>query len=74
MRRDAALLSTSICDALAAPPAGAQAHFQTTREAAPVAAWAGPPSQTDDPEPIGFRHYEFYTLFTVEGTVIETDT
>ena len=42
--------------------------------AAPVAAWAGPPFQTDDPEPIGFRHYEFYTLFTVDGTAIETDT
>ena len=42
--------------------------------AAPVGAWAGPPFQTDDPEPIGFRHYEFYTLFTVDGTAIETDT
>ena len=42
--------------------------------AAPVGAWAGPPFQTDDPEPIDFRHYEFYTLFTGDGTAIETDT
>lgn len=40
----------------------------------PVAAWAGPPFQTDDPEPIDFRHYEFYTFATSDGTPIETDT
>jgi len=25
-------------------------------------AWAGPPFQTDDPEPVDFRHYEFYVF------------
>ena len=25
---------------------------------------AGPPFQTDDPEPVDFRHYEFYTFAT----------
>jgi hypothetical protein len=39
-----------------------------------AAAWAGPPFQTDDPEPIDFRHYEFYTFATSDGTSIETDT
>jgi hypothetical protein len=38
-----------------------------------AAASAGPPFQTDDPEPIGFRHYEFYTFATTDGTAIETD-
>jgi hypothetical protein len=37
-------------------------------------AWAGPPFQTDDPEPIDFRHYEFYSFATSDGTPIETDT
>jgi hypothetical protein len=35
---------------------------------------AGPPFQTDDPEPIDYRHYEFYTFATSDGTAIETDT
>ena len=35
---------------------------------------AGPPFQTDDPEPIDFRHYEFYTFATSDGTAVETDT
>lgn len=35
--------------------------------------WAGPPFQTDDPEPVDFRHYEFYTFGTVDGTPVETD-
>ena len=35
---------------------------------------AGPPFQTDDPEPIDFRHYEFYTFANSDGTPIETDT
>jgi hypothetical protein len=25
--------------------------------------WAGPPFQTDDPEPVDFRHYEVYCLW-----------
>jgi hypothetical protein len=40
------------------------------------AAWAGPPFVTDDPEPVEYRHGEFYTGFTYannkdgpEGTV-----
>src|SRR5450631_3772977 len=37
-------------------------------------AWAGPPFQTDDPEPIDYRNYEFYTFATSDGTAIETDT
>lgn len=37
-------------------------------------AWAGPPFQTDDPEPIDFRHYEFYTFANTDGTHVETDT
>jgi len=39
-----------------------------------AAAWGGPPFQTDDPEPIDFRYYEFYTFGTVDGTPVETDT
>jgi len=35
---------------------------------------AGPPFQTDDPEPIDFRHYEFYTLAASDGTAVGTDT
>ncbi len=35
--------------------------------------WAGPPFQTDDPEPVDFRHYEFYTFGTVGGTPVEID-
>ena len=39
-----------------------------------VPAWCGPPFQTDDPEPIDFRHYEFYTFANSDGTPVETDT
>jgi hypothetical protein len=39
-----------------------------------AAALAGPPFQTDDPEPIEFRHYEFYTFASSDGTPVETDT
>src|SRR5665213_3095931 len=35
--------------------------------------WAGPPFQTDDPEPVDFRHYEFYTFGAVASTPVETD-
>ena len=35
--------------------------------------WAGPPFQTDDPEPVDFRHYEFYQFGTVSSTPVETD-
>jgi hypothetical protein len=38
-----------------------------------AAALAGPPFQTDDPEPIDFRNYEFYTFATSDGTPVETD-
>src|SRR5665213_755591 len=36
-------------------------------------ALAGPPFQTDDPEPIDYGHYEFYTFAASDGTHIETD-
>jgi hypothetical protein len=39
-----------------------------------LAAWAGPPFQTDDPQPIDFRHYEFYTFASSDGTRVEIDT
>jgi hypothetical protein len=35
--------------------------------------WAGPPFQTDDPEPVDFRHYEFYQFGSVSSTPVETD-
>jgi hypothetical protein len=38
-----------------------------------TAALAGPPFQTDDPQPIGFREYEFYTFAVSDGTSVETD-
>ena len=38
----------------------------------PRAANAGPPFRTDNPEPVGYHHYEFYTLST--GTHISGDT
>ena len=41
---------------------------------AAATALAGPPFQTDDPEPIEFEHYEFYTFASSDGTAVETDT
>lgn len=38
------------------------------------AAWAGPPFQTDDPEPIDYKNYEFYTFASADGTPVEMDT
>ena len=35
--------------------------------------WAGPPFQTDDPEPVEFRHYEVYLFGGSDGTPVETD-
>ena len=35
--------------------------------------WAGPPFQTDDPEPIEFRHYEVYVFGAADGTPAEID-
>jgi len=37
-------------------------------------AWAGPPFQTDDPEPVDFKNYEFYTFGNTDSTGVETDT
>ena len=34
---------------------------------------AGPPFQTDDPEPIAYKNYEFYTFAASDGTAVETD-
>ena len=39
-----------------------------------VSAWAGPPFQTDDPEPIDYKNYEFYTFASADGTAVEMDT
>ena len=39
-----------------------------------TAALAGPPFQTDDPEPIDYKHSEFYTFASSDGTGVETDT
>jgi hypothetical protein len=41
--------------------------------AAPGVALAGPPFQTDDPEPVDFGHYEFYMFAASDGTPLETD-
>lgn len=38
----------------------------------PLAAIAGPPFRTDDPEPVEYGHYEFYSFVT--GTVVNTAT
>jgi hypothetical protein len=39
-----------------------------------VPVWARPPFQTDDPQPIDFRNYEFYTFASADGTPLEFDT
>lgn len=39
-----------------------------------TAAKAGPPFQTDDPEPVDLRHYEFYVFGNADGTGVEMDT
>jgi hypothetical protein len=36
-------------------------------------AQAGPPFQTDDPDPVPYRHYEFYVFGGSDGTPVETD-
>lgn len=41
---------------------------------ASACAFAGPPFQTDDPEPIDYKHSEFYTFASSDGTAVETDT
>lgn len=38
-----------------------------------VPAIAGPPFQTDDPEPVPFGHYELYVFGASDGTPVETD-
>lgn len=35
---------------------------------------AGPPFQTDDPEPVDLRHYEFYVFGNADATGVEMDT
>jgi len=39
----------------------------------PRDAVAGPPFQTDDPEPVDLGHYEFYIFSGSDGTPVETD-
>lgn len=34
---------------------------------------AGPPFQTDDPEPVPYRHYELYVFGGMDGTPVEID-
>ena len=38
-----------------------------------TALWAGPPFQTDDPEPVELGHFEFYQFGMVSSTPVETD-
>jgi hypothetical protein len=38
------------------------------------AAFAGPPFQTDDPEPVPYKHWEAYTFFTYDGTALGSAT
>jgi hypothetical protein len=40
----------------------------------PAVAIAGPPFQTDDPEPVDFHHYEFYVFGNSDGTGVATAT
>src|SRR5271167_1652910 len=62
----------------AAMAARARAFIRIAASAAALAllpagrAAAGPPFQTDDPEPVPYQHFEFYTLST--GTAIRGDT
>jgi hypothetical protein len=35
---------------------------------------AGPPFQTDDPDPVPYQNYEFYVFSGMDGTALETDT
>ncbi|MGC2209140.1 MAG: transporter [Candidatus Korobacteraceae bacterium] len=35
--------------------------------------WAGPPFQTDDPEPVDVGHFEFYQFSSLSSTPVETD-
>jgi hypothetical protein len=44
-----------------------------TLAAVPAPVLAGPPFQTDDPEPVDLGHYEFYIFSGADGTPIETD-
>jgi hypothetical protein len=41
---------------------------------APTVARAGPPFQTDDPQPVDFRHYELYAFGTTDGTAVAMNT
>src|SRR5665213_859604 len=38
----------------------------------PASALAGPPFRTDDPEPVDYKHWEFYTF--TSGTHVNGDT
>jgi hypothetical protein len=49
-------------------------HVLALLALASTAALAGPPFQTDDPQPIDYRNYEFYTFGATDGTGLETDT
>jgi hypothetical protein len=47
------------------------AAFGILCAACPMA--AGPPFQTDDPDPVPYRNYEFYLFGASDGTPVETD-
>src|ERR1017187_10872318 len=49
-------------------------HVLAVLVLASTGALAGPPFQTDDPQPIDYRNYEFYTFGAADGTGLETDT
>ena len=38
-----------------------------------VTSFAGPPFLTDDPEPVPFKHWEFYLFSTVDATRTSTN-
>jgi hypothetical protein len=42
--------------------------------ACPQVLRAGPPFQTDDPDPVPYHHYEFYTFSGLDSTRLEADT
>ena len=51
---------------------GALLVFMLLACAKPI--FAGPPFQTDDPDPVDFHHYEFYVFGNADGTGVEMDT
>ncbi|MGH8319439.1 MAG: transporter [Steroidobacteraceae bacterium] len=63
-------MEISLREAVAAMLANAVALALLTH---PLRAIAGPPFQTDDPDPVDLGHYEFYIFSGSDGTPLETD-